>query len=227
MRRCEFEPKTLHGVWTTSLSTHLHVVCTIERWRMRHIEETATTTIQKEECSVSTRITLRTLRILPRQHGQPNQHAAYSKDAWAWVQGLVILTIGVRVGFTIVVALSIALTTSKSTAHLPDVFPTSKCHPIVPARACLRLRRLLVHPRRVPNAADAPLELWLAKRLVGDQLGPGLAELSWRTLLRVSVDALWVKKLAHGDQEVRDFAAKTLLDRHDDGLLGVPETIEE
>ncbi|CAK4121340.1 unnamed protein product [Aphanomyces euteiches] len=211
---------------------------------MRHIEETATTTIQKEECSVSTRITLRTLRILPRQHGQPNQHAAYSKDAWAWVQGLVILTIGVRVGFTIVVALSIALTTSKSTAHLPDVFPTSKRHPIVPARACLRLRRLLVHPRRVPNAADAPLELWLAKRLVGDQLGPGrtaapserstaalmpmpVAELSWRTLLRVSVDALWVKKLAHGDQDVRDFAAKTLLDRHDDGLLGVPETIEE
>ncbi|CAK4101381.1 unnamed protein product [Aphanomyces euteiches] len=204
---------------------------------MRHIEETATTTIQKEECSVSTRITLRTLRILPRQHGQPNQHAAYSKDAWAWVQGLVILTIGVRVGFTIVVALSIALTTSKSTAHLPDVFPTSKRHPIVPARACLRLRRLLVHPRRVPNAADAPLELWAyccsirtldSRRTLVPQLMPmPVAELSWRTLLRVSVDALWVKKLAHGDQDVRDFAAKTLLDRHDDGLLGVPETIEE
>ncbi|CAK4078534.1 unnamed protein product [Aphanomyces euteiches] len=55
---------------------------------------------------------------------------AYWKDAWAWVQGLVILTIGVRVGFTIVVALSIAFTTSKSTAaaHLPDVFPTIKRH---------------------------------------------------------------------------------------------------
>ncbi|KAH9096698.1 hypothetical protein LEN26_017417 [Aphanomyces euteiches] len=98
---------------------------------------------------------------------------SYTKDAWTWIQGLVILTIGVRVALTTVVALSIALTTSKSTAHLPDVFPTSKRHPIVPARACLRLRRLLVHPRRVPNAADAPLELWLAKRLVGDQLWPG------------------------------------------------------
>ncbi|KAF0727395.1 hypothetical protein Ae201684P_012071 [Aphanomyces euteiches] len=67
-----------------------------------------------------------------------------------------------------------------------------------------------------------------SRRTLVPQLMPmPVAELSWRTLLRVSVDALWVKKLAHGDQEVRDFAAKTLLDRHDDGLLGVPETIEE
>ncbi|CAK4812932.1 unnamed protein product, partial [Aphanomyces euteiches] len=54
----------------------------------------------------------------------------FTKDSRAWIQGLVIMTIGVRIGFTIAVALNIALTTlmSKRQACLPDVFPTIKHH---------------------------------------------------------------------------------------------------
>ncbi|KAG9397972.1 hypothetical protein AC1031_016389 [Aphanomyces cochlioides] len=54
----------------------------------------------------------------------------FTKDSWAWIQGLVIMTIGVRIGFTIAVALNIALTTlmSKRQVCLSDVFPTIKRH---------------------------------------------------------------------------------------------------
>ncbi|CAK4288839.1 unnamed protein product [Aphanomyces euteiches] len=47
---------------------------------------------------------------------------SYTKDAWTWIQGLVILTVGI--------ALNIAVMTTvfKRKMYLPDVFPTIKRH---------------------------------------------------------------------------------------------------
>ncbi|CAK4181619.1 unnamed protein product [Aphanomyces euteiches] len=52
----------------------------------------------------------------------------FTKDSWAWIQGLVIMTIGVRIGFTIAVAFDIAVTTmiAQREFRLPDVFATIK-----------------------------------------------------------------------------------------------------
>ncbi|KAF0700004.1 Aste57867_9484 [Aphanomyces stellatus] len=54
----------------------------------------------------------------------------HTKDAFAWIQGLVIMTLGIRIGFTIVVALNISFVSfvEGRGLWLPDVFPTIKRH---------------------------------------------------------------------------------------------------
>ncbi|KAF0692439.1 Aste57867_16487 [Aphanomyces stellatus] len=54
----------------------------------------------------------------------------HTKDSWAWIQGLVIMTLGIRIAFTIAVALNVSIMSivDGRGAWLPDVFPTVKRH---------------------------------------------------------------------------------------------------